>query len=300
MLRLRRAVPLPADAAGQVEELEAVQVPFPFQGDQTAQQPKFAVVGRGFPVGQKTQLPEMVVHIVLPAIDAPEGLALAVGVLPLLGPEIDPGAEKSIKTGGFHDDGLGGMKVARTALGRRIKQRPHPVFLRPIALGIDFVGIAAEHEIAVGLIPGAGAAIGGVVVEPPAYGKAGLICFLAVIVKREIIAQSEVFALAPDHERPRCVPLVIVTFFLVIMVEKRIQDALAVIGLGGLSGIKGQHRLDGAGIIGVQPQLLIVIDGPENIMFFRLAGGNDFAVKRPEGEGVFAAGGVSPPEVRPP
>ncbi len=32
-----RVILLPADAPGQVEELEAVQVPFPFHRDQTAQ-----------------------------------------------------------------------------------------------------------------------------------------------------------------------------------------------------------------------------------------------------------------------
>ena len=163
---------LPAKAFGQVKQFQATEVIFPFPGDKTAQQPKFTGVGGGLPVGQKTQLPETVVHIFLPAIEAPEGLALAVGVLPVLVPEIDPGAKQAVKAGGTHDDGFGSMEVADTAAGSGIKQRPEAIFHRPVALGIDFSGIAAEHEIAVGLIPTVVTGIDSLVVEPPEDGKA--------------------------------------------------------------------------------------------------------------------------------
>ena len=62
--------------------------------------------------------------------------------------------------------------------------------------------------------------------------------------------------------------------------------------LGGFPGIKGQYGFNGPGIIGVQPQLLGVDERPEGVIFFRLAGSNNFAVKRPEGQSLFAAGGV--------
>ena len=113
-----------------------------------------------------------------------------------------------------------------------------------------------------------------------------------MIIKGKIVAQSEVVPVAPDDKRPGCVPLVIIAFVLMIVGEKRIQDALAIIGVGSFPGIKGQDRFYGPGIIGVQAQLLEVIEGPESVIFLRFAGSNKFAPKRPEGQSLFAAGGV--------